>query len=200
MSGLTAATLNTAGVQQGDPFGPAGFALALHSLVEKLQDTVSPQVWHLDDSHILATRLQLHAAITEIQRQGTPLGIPLNPKKNAVCGILEHRKLIKSIHRRQSHSCNPSGSPMQPNSGICALGLPVSHKVGVLLKKYKLNGPLMHKKRAGSFGICHKPTSNFVCFGLCWMHVKLTTPCIQHRLNRQKTHWPSKTSEISTRN
>lgn len=81
MSGLTAATLNTAGVQQGDPFGPAGFALALHSLVEKLQDTVSPQVWHLDDSHILATRLQLHAAITEIQRQGTPLGIPLNPKK-----------------------------------------------------------------------------------------------------------------------
>ena len=40
------------GVQQGDPLGPLGFALALHPIIEKIREEVPDlkiNVWYLDD-------------------------------------------------------------------------------------------------------------------------------------------------------
>lgn len=61
--------------------GPAGFALALQPPVESLQLIRPQQIWYLDDGHILGSLPQLHAAAMEIQRQGTLMGMQLNPEK-----------------------------------------------------------------------------------------------------------------------
>ena len=50
----TAATPSPAkcGVQQGDPLGPLGFALALHPIIERIQAEVPgllANAWYLDD-------------------------------------------------------------------------------------------------------------------------------------------------------
>ena len=44
--------LSCCGVQRGDPFGPLGFALVLHPVVEKIAEEVPDlmmNVWYLDD-------------------------------------------------------------------------------------------------------------------------------------------------------
>ena len=72
--------LSCSGVQKGDPLRPLGFALALHPLVEKINEQVPGLVinaWYLDDGTLCGSARDLHAALTIIEREGPALGLQL---------------------------------------------------------------------------------------------------------------------------
>ena len=77
--------LSCSGVQQGDPLGPLGFALALHPLVEKINEQVPGLVinaWYLDDGTLCDSARDLQAALTIIEGEGPALGLHLNRAKS----------------------------------------------------------------------------------------------------------------------
>ena len=77
--------LSCSGVQQGDPLGPLGFALALHPLVEKINEQVPGLVinaWYLDDGTLCGSARDLQAALTIIEGEGPVLGLHLNRAKS----------------------------------------------------------------------------------------------------------------------
>ena len=77
--------LSCSGVQQGDPLGPLGFALALHPLVEKINEQVPGLVinaWYLDDGTLCGSARNLQAALTIIEGEGPALGLHLNRAKS----------------------------------------------------------------------------------------------------------------------
>ena len=73
------------GVQQGDPLGPLGFALALHPLAERIKSEVpglSLNAWYLDDGTLVGSPGDLAAALYIIERDGPTIGLQLNRKKS----------------------------------------------------------------------------------------------------------------------
>lgn len=65
------------GVQQGDPFGPLGFALALHPIVEQLSTTIPSlclNLWYLDDGMLVGSATNLWQAVDLIKLEG-PRGV-----------------------------------------------------------------------------------------------------------------------------
>ena len=65
--------LSCYGVQQGDPLGPLGFALALHPIVEKIKTLLHLMTgllinaWYLDDGTLCGTLDDLCAALSIIE-------------------------------------------------------------------------------------------------------------------------------------
>ena len=77
--------LSCCGVQQGDPLGPLGFALALHPIVEKIHEQVPGlliNAWYLDDGTLCGSATDLHAALTIIEEDGPTRGLHLNRSKS----------------------------------------------------------------------------------------------------------------------
>ncbi len=73
------------GVQQGDPLGPLGFALTLHSLIEKLHSevpTLRLNVWYLDNGTLMGSLDALASALAFVEREGPSLGLFLNRSKS----------------------------------------------------------------------------------------------------------------------
>ena len=73
------------GVQQGDPLGPLGFALALQPLVEEIKlevPTLKINVWYLDDGTLCGSPSDLMKALRIIQEEGPPQGLILNHSKS----------------------------------------------------------------------------------------------------------------------
>ena len=67
--------LSCCGVQQGDPLGPLGFALVLHSVIEKIKESVPGlliNVWYLDDGTLCGTEQELAIALSFIELEGPP--------------------------------------------------------------------------------------------------------------------------------
>ena len=73
------------GVQQGDPLGPLAFALALHPIIEHIQEHV-PNMrlnsWYLDDGTLVGSPDQLAAALDIIETLGPAIGLNLNRNKS----------------------------------------------------------------------------------------------------------------------
>ena len=72
------------GVQQGDPLGPLGFALALHPILEKIQADVPGlrvNAWYLDDGTLCGSVSDIAAALTIIEKEGPEHGLHLNRSK-----------------------------------------------------------------------------------------------------------------------
>ena len=84
--------LSSCGVQQGDPLGPLGFALALHPIVEKIKEKVPGlliNVWYLDDGTLCGSLDDLAAALTIIEDEGPALGLHLNRSKCLIHSIAD---------------------------------------------------------------------------------------------------------------
>ena len=72
--------LSCCGVQQGDPLGPLGFALALHPIIELIQQNVPDlliNAWYLDDGIFCGSASDLCAALAIIESEGPPRGLHL---------------------------------------------------------------------------------------------------------------------------
>ena len=58
------------GVQQGDPFGPLGFALALHPVIERIKRELPGLIvnaWYLDDGILCGSACDLSIALEIIE-------------------------------------------------------------------------------------------------------------------------------------
>ncbi|GKB62860.1 putative reverse transcriptase domain-containing protein, partial [Tanacetum coccineum] len=71
------------GVQQGDPLGPLLFALALHPLVQTINQSceLTLQAWYLDDNTIVGDTLMVAKALDIIKTNGLARGLYLNVDK-----------------------------------------------------------------------------------------------------------------------
>ena len=73
------------GFSRATHWGPLGFALALHPLVEKINEQVPGLVinaWYLDDGTLRGSARYLQAALTIIEGEGPALGLHLNRAKS----------------------------------------------------------------------------------------------------------------------
>jgi hypothetical protein len=111
------------GVQQGDPCGPATFAISVQSLLDSLQAQVGWQGWYLDDAHVLGTPDQLEQAVRTILRDGPAIGVSLNADKCSLWG--------PAFSDRAEGLLQPIPVvPFKSGSGIRALGIPIIHPSG----------------------------------------------------------------------
>ena len=77
--------LSCCGVQQGDPLGPLGFALALQPVVERIKAEVPGlklNAWYLDDGTLCGPPSDLLAALRIVEQDGPPRGLKLNHAKS----------------------------------------------------------------------------------------------------------------------
>ena len=109
--------LSCTGVQQGDPLGPLGFAIALHPLVQQLSSISSlrANVWYLDDGTLSGDISDLLQAIDLIEVEGPPRGLFINRGK-----CLFHFP----------SELDTSSVPLPPDipsasDGFCLLGAPI---------------------------------------------------------------------------
>jgi hypothetical protein len=79
--------LSSRGVQQGDPLGPLGFALALQPIVHRIEREVPGllvNTWYLDDGTLCGSLEDLAAALSIIESEGPPRGLLLNRSKSLI--------------------------------------------------------------------------------------------------------------------
>ena len=72
------------GVQQGDPLGPLGFAMALHPLIQQIHNDVPGLLinsWYLDDGVLCGPYDDLMKTLDIIESAGPPCGLSLNRSK-----------------------------------------------------------------------------------------------------------------------
>jgi hypothetical protein len=75
------------GVHQGCPLGPTGFALGIHSLIERLETVgLTWQSWYLDDGVLIGDALSVSAAYLQIQTEMTRIGLAVNARKCEIWG------------------------------------------------------------------------------------------------------------------
>ena len=73
------------GVQQGDPLGPLGFAVALQPIVDMINSKVPNlkiNAWYLDDGTLVGSPSDLSLALSIIEQEGPPRGLRLNRAKS----------------------------------------------------------------------------------------------------------------------
>nr|GEV52001.1 hypothetical protein [Tanacetum cinerariifolium] len=77
------------GVQQGDPLGPLLFALALHPLVQTINQSceLTFQAWYLDDGTIVGDTLMVAKALDIIKTNAPTRGLFLNVDKTKLFGM-----------------------------------------------------------------------------------------------------------------
>ena len=110
--------LSCCGVQQGDPLGPLGFALALQPIVEKVKKKVPGlliNVWYLDDGTLCGSAEDLLKALAIIEEEGPSRGLNLNRAKSL---------LFVPKEDDFSHNPFPSEIPVA-RDGFQLLGCPI---------------------------------------------------------------------------
>ena len=73
------------GVQQGDPLGPLGFAVALQPIVDMINSKVPNlkiNAWYLDDGTLVGSPSDLSLALSIVEQEGPPRGLRLNRAKS----------------------------------------------------------------------------------------------------------------------
>ena len=79
--------LSCCGVQQGDPLGPLGFALVLHSVIENIKESVPGlliNLWYVDDGTLCGTEQELAIALSIVELEGPPRGLFLNKNQSLI--------------------------------------------------------------------------------------------------------------------
>ena len=82
--------LSCCGVQQGDPLGPLGFALALHPIIETIKEEVPGlliNAWYLDDGTLSGSLSDLSRALAIIESEGPSRGLFLNRAKSLLHSV-----------------------------------------------------------------------------------------------------------------
>ena len=105
------------GVQQGDPLSPLGFALILHSIIEKIKKEVPGlliNAWYLDDGILCGSTDDLSAALAIIEEEGPRRGLHLNRSKSL---------LYIPEQSSSSHNLLPHDTPIT-RRGFDLLGSP----------------------------------------------------------------------------
>ena len=80
------------GVHQGDPLGPAGFALAIHAEIKAIL-TSTPTLWgsfYLDDGLLIGRTPLLLAALDKLATFFSSVGLSVNPTKTTLWGPSVH--------------------------------------------------------------------------------------------------------------
>ena len=109
--------LSCCGVQQGDPLGPLGFAVALHPIVERIKREVPGLLlnsWYLDDGTLCGSPRDICSALAIIEADGPSRGLFLNRSKS---------HLFVPAEASCDYSVFPSEIPVS-NGGFCLLGSP----------------------------------------------------------------------------
>ena len=122
--------LSCCGVQQGDPLGPLGFAVALHPIIEKIKREVPGLLlnsWYLDDGTLCGNPSDICSALAIIEAEGPSCGLFLNRSKSHLFVPAEF----------SSDTLFPPDIPVS-NGGFCHLGSPfgsASYCTSLILKR-----------------------------------------------------------------
>ena len=117
--------LSCYGVQHGEPLGPLGFTLTLHSNVEHIRavfPNLTLNAWYLDDGSLVGSPRDIAAALNIIESDGPSLGFKLNRTKSLLL-----------IPENANASCSPLPPDIpSPNVAspfwVAPLALPLSVK------------------------------------------------------------------------
>ena len=125
--------LSSTGVHQGDPLGPLLFCITIHSILERLQNTLPFNSWYLDDGTIcVPTPDLLETLLTFLHQEFAAVGVSLNFKKCVMWGpgLQTDSSLTPSIppalqlHESFRHIAT---QPFIPTTSLRVLGVPVEH-------------------------------------------------------------------------
>ena len=90
------------GVQQGDPFGPLHFSIAIHDIASSMKSNLN--VWYLDDATIAGGRRSVCDDIKRCSCMLADIGLFLNPSKSELVNLgldetvfFRETQFIKSI-------------------------------------------------------------------------------------------------------
>ena len=108
------------GVQQGDPLGPAAFALALDPVIRTMQSPLN--VWYLDDGTIGGPAEQVAADLAVLAEVLPTIGLELNTKK---CEVAFSGPVPSLPLRTSLHTTLPELVETQPNE-LTLLGSPLT--------------------------------------------------------------------------
>ena len=125
------------GVQQGDPLGPALFAITIQSIVRSIRCEFN--VWYLDDGTIADTPENVLRALRQIQEKATEVGLHLNFSKCELF-ILDSTNAdeVDNIFNRFSNIA--PGIKLLPPDYACLLGSPLTDvTMSDILNKKKSN-------------------------------------------------------------
>ena len=121
--------LSQTGVQQGDPLGPAFFAMAIHPVIHQLlqKENLLWHIWYLDDGVLVGRLPNLSQALTTLRVNLAARGLHINLAKCEIWG--------PGLSHQPSRDALPADSLLRqitqkeysPTSGITFLGNPVSH-------------------------------------------------------------------------
>ena len=80
---------SAAGVQQGDPLGPALFALALSKLTAKISElsSLDLNVWFFDDGVLVGSPEEVRKALAAIEKYGPEFGLHVNLNKSELFNL-----------------------------------------------------------------------------------------------------------------
>ena len=112
--------MSAAGVQQGDPSGPAVFALATHSTVSSA--TCSMNTWFLDDGTLGGNRADVYSDLKKLIPAMARVGLQVNPSK---CQIIVPTVDNKGETISQLHHIIPGASVLSEDEQT-VLGAPLT--------------------------------------------------------------------------
>jgi len=87
--------LSQRGVQQGDPLGPALFALTLHPIVSSITNELN--IWYLDDGTVAGDPETVLQSFHVIREKGSEIGLFLNEDKCEVSVLGTHGSLASEV-------------------------------------------------------------------------------------------------------
>ena len=121
--------LSQTGVQQGDPLGPAFFAMAIHPVISNLlqQHNLLWQIWYLDDGVLLGRIPDLSRALKSIRAKFASKGLQINLSKCELWGPGSSHTDTMNALPEDSPLRHITRKPYHTETGIVFLGNPISH-------------------------------------------------------------------------
>ena len=111
---------SSTGVQQGDPYASAAFALTLQPVIEEIQEQLpllDVHAWFHDDGNAVGTLVELRTLVDIVRQIGPAMGFHLNPDKSSVwcpqvLGPGDPDPLQRGIKRVEDSGIKLLGSPV----------------------------------------------------------------------------------------
>ena len=121
---------SSSGVQQGDPLGPAAFALAVDACARTMRSPLN--VWYLDDATIAGPADVVQSDLLSLAKALPALGLQLNPAKcevsiideapQATCDAIDGiRSALSDVVETPLNSVSLLGAPLRDDSLAAAV-------------------------------------------------------------------------------